>query len=915
MTIKSFVSILLLMLIANNSSAADLCTVEEPSQTFHLIKTKHTIAYTKPKLCKPLLVNDFNVIKSFQTQEYNLDWSKTDHDLWHVSGYEVKKVGDPNIQSFDASVNFPVVINNSNNGINTLDQFEVRACSSLPSNDPNNPLEVCGDWQSTSTQCETGCTDNSLEVPTLSVPLGNNITGDYQVSWNLVDYTVDRYKLLESTDNGNNWDIVIDDTIHGNHVDFTDKLNNTIYQYKIKACKSGNICSQFSDIKQLKVITQPDAPTINNVNPSEVNNSWSYNVSWNTTETAVTYVLEESEGDSWSVINASNSQSINVSLTGKTPGQSYYYRVKACNTNNVCGEYSAEKEVELANTKPLKMTDVSIFNDPYSNNYRFNWDDTQNIDHYQIVAVMSSNNAAGYETFPPGQLPLRSTTYDVSTELPITVDYTALISNVNIPDDRFVKFIIRACHLPVSPANCGLWSLISPNIAPSRPLYVESIWYDLAPNYNSEDDNQTYLKIEYFEDFIDSHLETGTFNIWKQGDNSLPITIGLSNYDSSYDNSTNNNRVYKTGLLDRNTYDEYDTLMVNTCVVDPVSGEDYCSENVSVQIPKAPLATGSPNQVAHELLPTPTLSLFSCSSSQNTIEFSLSAEDDGDKDSKLVDYFRVNETQPVYEAFKTTSYQKTSTITYYKEVIRNSNSANASFKLNRLSNGHYEMYVSACHKNEGDIDSCSETVRLAQNNTNPGCDINNNLNIANQVGVTNPVWHEHHTDPSKKVIKWNYSGTNKPDYFYLRPNYDVGDDDSLKPNEAGSKDNACIHTRNVANVNGTTDLKTYSKFEISHFYANEENSIPNVTNLIPGDNEYWSTNMICSEGIDTTSSSQWDIFACEDGIGCAEAVTIDLNNTAFKSSQIPTKQARTNVKAKGNKDSDAGVSSKAIGGP
>ena len=35
------------------------CETAKRSETFHLIKTEHTIVYTQPKLCKPQPISDF----------------------------------------------------------------------------------------------------------------------------------------------------------------------------------------------------------------------------------------------------------------------------------------------------------------------------------------------------------------------------------------------------------------------------------------------------------------------------------------------------------------------------------------------------------------------------------------------------------------------------------------------------------------------------------------------------------------------------------------------------------------------------------------------------------------------------------------------------------------------------------------
>ena len=90
--------------------------------------------------------------------------------------------------------------------------FEVRACASVTQ---GSTIESCGDWQTTITQCETDCTDQTLSPPVLTVPAGNNTTGEYDVNWAGGGYN--RYVLQEKAGLLGNWVTIQDDTLLSRH--------------------------------------------------------------------------------------------------------------------------------------------------------------------------------------------------------------------------------------------------------------------------------------------------------------------------------------------------------------------------------------------------------------------------------------------------------------------------------------------------------------------------------------------------------------------------------------------------------------------------------------------------------------------------------------------------------------------------
>ncbi|MBL4659711.1 MAG: hypothetical protein JKY19_05095, partial [Alcanivoracaceae bacterium] len=326
----TYLSIILLFVFSNQVLAivAD-CVSGKRSESVNLIMTEHTVLYTLAELCKPQLVADFSAVKQNGTSIYNLNWSKQDHDLWHVATYDVR-VNGVDVSSFANTVTLPLSIDLALSEVPTeVSDFEVRACSSLPSDDPLNPLVSCGDWQSTVTQCDTECTNASLSPPALNVPVDTNTTGAYTISWSGA-YT--RFELQESTTSS--WVSVYDGA--NLSFDFINQSNGNSYSYKVRGCND-NVCSDYSTVQTISVLYPPTAiPTI--TVPGPVNTTGNYTVSWTSSTYATRYELHEKiNNGSWSIIQDNETFSRVFTNINNT----YTYKVRACN-QNICGNYSLE---------------------------------------------------------------------------------------------------------------------------------------------------------------------------------------------------------------------------------------------------------------------------------------------------------------------------------------------------------------------------------------------------------------------------------------------------------------------------------------------------------------------------------------------------------------------------------------------
>ncbi len=130
--------------------------------------------FEMPATCAPDAITGFSA-SIISQNTYSLDWSKQDHNIWQVTDYEIRVNGDNNdirtYTSAQAQV-LPIELNVIGASIAS---FEIRACVTT----------ICGEWQSTQTQCDSDCTTGSYvsddiapitDVPSIE-PVGDTFVG------------------------------------------------------------------------------------------------------------------------------------------------------------------------------------------------------------------------------------------------------------------------------------------------------------------------------------------------------------------------------------------------------------------------------------------------------------------------------------------------------------------------------------------------------------------------------------------------------------------------------------------------------------------------------------------------------------------------------------------------------------------
>ena len=167
-------------------------------------------------------------------------------------------------------------------------------------------------------------------------------TGDYTLSWGASEGAAS-YQLRERVGSGG-WAVVQDGPALTK--EFTGKQDG-IYRYRVRACLSGGLCSDWTGSKRVDVqLPSPDAPEAI-TGPDRVVED-SYTLSWSEPAGTVTgYDLERRRGDgAWEALTVESTEPLSYRETERTNGE-WVYRLRACN-GRFCSAYGPVKTVTVA---------------------------------------------------------------------------------------------------------------------------------------------------------------------------------------------------------------------------------------------------------------------------------------------------------------------------------------------------------------------------------------------------------------------------------------------------------------------------------------------------------------------------------------------------------------------------------------
>lgn len=273
--------------------------------------------------------------------------------------------------------------------------------------------------------------------------------GIYTLSWELSG-VYDEFILQESTDGGETW-IGLNAT--GSTLGFDKPGNYTEtpfeYLYRLQACNIDS-CSQWKSITVLiQSYTRPGGPGAISLKSGPTTNG-SYVLQWGASSgpEITHYTIQERElGEvSWGP-EQKVGDALEYAFNGRPSGVTYQYRVKTCNTDPACSDYTSPFNVYVPYSAPSVPKNLSIDQQPTTaGNFLLSWDSSSGeLDHYQIEHRTNGGNWQEYTT----------------TNL-------AEVGITNAPSDNN-EYRIKACNVD----NCSEFSLLLvvyvPYPAPSTP--------------------------------------------------------------------------------------------------------------------------------------------------------------------------------------------------------------------------------------------------------------------------------------------------------------------------------------------------------------------------------------------------------------------------------------------------------------
>ena len=339
--------------------------------------------------------------------------------------------------------------------------YQVRICGYVIETSGDSPVVECGAWSSSlGVELRPSVPKNLGFDSSDSSPVTD---GSYGLTWDTVDAGAGTYYTLQERQG------VLDSGSFSAWADLGGQLSSNSYtvnqagaafqkdyQYQVRACASNDACSQWSSASGTMSL-KFSQPVLGSIAPDV---SGSYTVGWASVIGANGYVVEEVQYDEASSIwpgftssSAPNTTPNSYAVSGKSSGDKFRYRVKAC-FGSTCGDYSDVSGDALIPSLPGELNLKKTGHDnEQDNSYSISWDSVSGAERYELKAW------EGGQTEPAAYVSLVGTTA-VSKAYPSQAY------------QKSYRYKMRACAGLTD--NCTLESTLTVNVRLAQPSLTDA---------------------------------------------------------------------------------------------------------------------------------------------------------------------------------------------------------------------------------------------------------------------------------------------------------------------------------------------------------------------------------------------------------------------------------------------------------
>jgi Concanavalin A-like lectin/glucanases superfamily/Bacterial Ig domain/Divergent InlB B-repeat domain/CARDB/Fibronectin type III domain len=255
------------------------------------------------------------------------------------------------------------------------------------------------------------------QTPTGTSATDGTYTDKVRVTWNVVSNATS-YEVWRDINSTTSGAIKIKDSTSGTSYDDTTATPGTTYYYGIKAKNSAGTSGFSTSNSGYAAISIPQPPT--GISASDGTYTDKVRITWNAVNNATSYEV-------WRDINSTTNGAIKIkdSVAGTsyedtsvTPGTTYYYWVKAKNSDGTSG-FSTSNSGYAAIGIPQIPTGISATDGTYTDKVRVTWNAASNATSYEVWRDINSTTSGAIKIKDS----VTGTSYDDTSVTPGTTYY------------------------------------------------------------------------------------------------------------------------------------------------------------------------------------------------------------------------------------------------------------------------------------------------------------------------------------------------------------------------------------------------------------------------------------------------------------------------------------------------------------